>query len=391
MIDVAPPERDRLEQDREAEAHPDGDQDRKISLRRKAWVTAVAALVAPSGEERQHGGGKQSAPVRLAVARLHAQRRQGVRPMLRQIGGDHLEADGVRAAVAEQIAEGQGARMIRIAEGDVLQRRVQPVRQSRTLVARLTQAWTQAEAGGFDAADEPGQAQDQAERQADDGAEQDARRAAAQERQEPGSETGSGEGGAPEGRRQAPQPAACALSGLAAQQIAHQRGVTRRRLEQASKDVRQGFAARLQAPEALGVAPHRAGVFGGGGEGGGDGARRGAADGVKPILPGQFENGVGVDDPRRHPALHDQVAVLGGVREGVCGIVEQEGTGLGGLGVLGHGNPPVLKPLGESGSHGSSLAQSRRPAARAGRALRAAPKHPKRALCLPVQTLAPGR
>ena len=137
---VLPPERDRREQDREAQAEAGGDHDREIEPRHRVEHPGAEVGIGhrPAGGRIDHvlhdRFGEEPPPllgveeVRLLLVRRLGQR-QGRRPRSAQVGRDQLEVDvGIRRVVADEIPERQ--RLLRIARA-LLNRLVEPVGEAR--------------------------------------------------------------------------------------------------------------------------------------------------------------------------------------------------------------------------------------------------------------------
>ena len=325
-------QRHRADQQREAQAHARGHQHRQLRARRQVVVLPPFHLQRRAGLRHQplhHAGREQLLEFLAQEPELRAAQRQRARLVVRHAGGDHLQADRMRAVrlagIARRVVQvGEGERCIQRPAGQLLQAFVQPLGQCRraciaaeaaaqaqqiasrhachtkrgtghTRTVRTQQRRQQRSRHPAPTTAPPAQAEQQRQRH--------------QHFQRRDLEHGNGQ--AQQLVRQA---------GIAGQH--HQQAIGRaratRRLEQAVDEAapRQLCRHRRQ-PAIAGVAGkllaslhaaitagrrsrHRCR----------NGAGRSAADTLEPILAGQRQYRIGVHDAAGDAAFHDQIAVL---------------------------------------------------------------------------------
>ncbi|KAG0734248.1 hypothetical protein G6F23_012571 [Rhizopus arrhizus] len=127
-------QRYRADQQRETQAHPRGHQHRQLRALRQVVVLAPLHLQRRAGllyQPLHHAGREQLLELRAQEPELRAAQRQRAWLVVRHAGGDHLQADRMRAGrlagIARRVVQvGEGQRSIQRLAGQLLQARVQP-------------------------------------------------------------------------------------------------------------------------------------------------------------------------------------------------------------------------------------------------------------------------
>lgn len=145
-------QRHRADQQREAQAHARGHQHRQLRALRQVVVPAPFHLQRRTGLRHQplhHAGGEQLLELLAQEPELRAAQRQCAGFVVRHAGGDHLQADRMRAVrlagIARRVVQVvKGQRCIQRLAGQLLQAFMQPLGQCRfTCIA--TEATAQAQ------------------------------------------------------------------------------------------------------------------------------------------------------------------------------------------------------------------------------------------------------